>query len=72
MDAEPPYLSQLTVAGGTHNVVFIATENDSVYAFDSDSGSQLWHVSLLGSGETTSDDHNCSQITPQSASPLRR
>ena len=65
VDAEPLYLSQLTVAGGTHNVVFIATENDSVYAFDSDSGSQLWHVSLLGSGETTSDDHNCSQITPQ-------
>lgn len=65
VDAEPLYLSQLTIAGVTHNVVFIVTENDSVYAFDSDTGSQLWQVSLLPSGETTSDDHGCGQITPE-------
>lgn len=65
VDAEPLYLSQLPINGASHNVVFIATEHDSIYAFDSDTGAQLWHVSLLGSGETTSDDHGCDQITPE-------
>jgi hypothetical protein len=65
VDAEPLYLSQLPVAGGMYNVVFIATEHDSVYAFDSDTGAQLWKVSLLGSGETTSDNRGCGQVSPE-------
>jgi hypothetical protein len=65
VDAEPLYLSQLSVAGGVHNVVFIVTEHDSAYAFDSDTGAQLWKVSLLGSGETTSDDRGCGQVSPE-------
>jgi len=65
VDAEPLYLSQLSVAGAVHNVVFIVTEHDSVYAFNSDTGAQLWKVSLLGSGETTSDDRGCGQVTPE-------
>ncbi|HEV2702988.1 MAG TPA: hypothetical protein VGV09_15265 [Steroidobacteraceae bacterium] len=65
VDAQPLYLSQLTVGGGSHNVVFIATENGSVYAFDSDSGAVLWMVSLIGSGETTSDARGCNQVIPQ-------
>jgi hypothetical protein len=64
VDAQPLYLSQLAIAGGVHNVVFAATEGGSVYAFDSDSGAQLWKVSLIPSGETTSDDRGCSQVTP--------
>jgi len=64
VDAQPHYLSQLTVAGAAHNVVFVATESDSVYAFDSDTGTALWHVSLLPSGESLSDTHGCGQITP--------
>lgn len=64
VDAQPLYLSELTVAGAAHNVVFVATENDSVYAFDSDTGTTLWHMSLLPSGETTSDTHGCGQVTP--------
>lgn len=64
VDAQPLYLSKLSVAGAVHDVVFVATENDSVYAFDADTGATLWHVSLLGSGETASDDHGCGQITP--------
>ena len=65
VDAQPLYLSKLTVAGATHNVVFVATEHDSVYAFDADTGTILWQVSLIGAGETTSDDRGCSQVTPE-------
>jgi len=65
VDAEPLYLSQLSLAGTAHNVVFIATEHDSVYAFDADTGAQLWRVSLLGSGETTSDNRGCGQVSPE-------
>jgi hypothetical protein len=64
VDAQPLYLSQLTVGNAPHNVVFVETEAASVYAFDSDTGDSLWHVSLLGSGETLSDNHGCGQITP--------
>jgi outer membrane protein assembly factor BamB len=59
VDASPLYISQLTVAGAPHNVVFVATESDSVYAFDADTGANLWKVSLLGAGETRSDDLGC-------------
>ncbi len=50
--AQPLYVSGLTIPGqGTHNVVFVATENDSLYAFDADSsagtnGGLLWHANL--------------------------
>jgi hypothetical protein len=64
VDAEPLYLSNVSIAGGTHNVLYVATENDSVYAFDADSGAQLWKVSALGNGETPSDSLNCFQISP--------
>ena len=56
VDAEPLYFSAVTISGQTHNVLYVVTEHDSVYAFDADSGTQLWKVSALGSGETTSDD----------------
>jgi hypothetical protein len=65
VDAEPLYLSGLTVNGQTHNVLYVVTEHDSVYAFDADSGTQLWKVSALESGETTSDNHGCGQISPE-------
>ncbi len=65
VDAQPLYLSNLTVGGATHHVVFVATEHDSVYAFDADTGAGLWQVSLIGTGETTSDDRGCSQVTPE-------
>jgi PQQ-like domain len=65
VDAQPLYLSNLTVAGAAHHVVFVATERDSVYAFDADSGAILWQVSVLGAGETTSDARGCPQTTPQ-------
>ena len=46
--AQPLFVPQLSIGGAAHNVVFVATENDTVYAFDAD-GSQttpLWSTSL--------------------------
>ena len=66
IDAEPLYLSGVSIPGqGTHNVLYVVTENDSVYAFDADGGTLLWQVSLLQSGETPSGDFGCNQISPQ-------
>jgi hypothetical protein len=65
VDAQPLYVPNLTTSGGTHNVLFVVTEHGSVYGFDADKGTQLWQVSTLGSGETTSDNHGCTQVTPE-------
>jgi hypothetical protein len=66
VDAEPLYAQKLAVPGnGTHNVLIVATEHGSVYAFDADSGAILWQVTTLKAGETTSDPRNCSQVSPE-------
>ncbi len=52
--AQPLYISNLRINGASHNVVFVATEMASVYAFDADNfgdGSPLWKASLLKPGE---------------------
>ncbi len=65
VDAQPIYVSAVPIpAVGTRNVVYAATENDSVYAFDADSGKLYWKVSLLANGETPSDSRSCGQVTP--------
>jgi hypothetical protein len=49
-------MSGVTVGGKTHNVMYVATENDSVYAFDSDTaGAALWKTSLLNQGGNTNE-----------------
>ena len=40
--AQPLYVSNLAIAGGTHNVVFVASMLNTVYAIDADSGTPLW------------------------------
>jgi hypothetical protein len=60
--AQPLYVSGLSIPGqGTHNVVFVATEHNSVYAFDADSksgpsGGLLWQVNLGPSAATPNSD----------------
>jgi hypothetical protein len=66
VDAEPLYAPAVSIPGnGTHNVLFVATEHDSVYGFDADTGAQIWQATMLGAGETTSDNRGCGQVTPE-------
>jgi hypothetical protein len=70
VDAQPLYLSQVTIGGQKKNVLYVATEHGSVYAFDADSisgttSTSLWQITTLGSGETTSDDRGCGQVSPE-------
>ncbi len=70
VDAEPLYVGGLTINGATHNVVFVATEHDVVYAFDADTFTQLWSTSMLANfpGETTvtpSQVGDCTQVAPE-------
>jgi hypothetical protein len=52
--AQPLYVSGVTIPGkGIHNVLYIATEHDSLYAVDADNGAPLWNVSYLINGATT-------------------
>ncbi len=77
--AQPLYVPNVSIAGGTHNVVIVATEADMVYAFDADSNtgsnaSALWQANLVstlsgaGSNETplnTSTTIGCTDLQPQ-------
>lgn len=58
--AQPLYMAGVSIPGqGTHNVVYVVTENDSVYAFDADTaGKALWKVSFINpaAGITTVPD----------------
>jgi hypothetical protein len=70
--AQPLYVPNLNIAGTNHNVVFIATEHDQVYAFDVQSGTQLWQANFLKSlnplitvSSVSSNDVNCQDMTPE-------
>jgi outer membrane protein assembly factor BamB len=65
VDGQPLYVTNLSIGGAAHNVVYVVTEHDTVYAYDADSGAQLWALSLLGTGETPSDNRGCNDITPE-------
>jgi hypothetical protein len=59
VDGQPLYVPNLTFGSTTHNVVYFASEHDTVYARDGLTGTILWKVSLLKAGETPSDVRGC-------------
>jgi hypothetical protein len=72
VDAQPLYAQNVMIKGASHNVLYVVTEHDSVYAFDAetkpDAGtSTLWGpVSMAIAGETPSDAvGGCTQVTPE-------
>ena len=61
--AQPLYISNISIGGVSHNVVFVATEHDHIYAFDADGkqSTPLWQVSCIVLHGTP-----CSSIGPSS------
>jgi disulfide oxidoreductase YuzD len=63
--AQPLVLSNVAIGGGTHNVLYVATEHDSIFAIDADTGTLYWQKSLIPAGGSTvssSADLNCGDI----------
>ena len=48
IDAQPLYLSAVSIGGVTHNVVYAVNENDSIYAFDGDTGTAMASLGARG------------------------
>jgi hypothetical protein len=48
--SQPLVMGNMSINGGTHNVLVIATVNNSIYAFDADDGSLYWHKNYSESG----------------------
>jgi PQQ enzyme repeat len=66
VDVQPLYVGSVAVPhSGKHNLLIVATEHGSVYAFDADTGATIWRSSTLGPGETPSDDLQCGAVTPE-------
>ena len=66
--AQPLFLAGVPIGGRNVDVVYAATEHDSVYAFEADTGLQLWQKSfLVGAGVTTitQGDVDCGNIAPE-------
>jgi hypothetical protein len=66
--AQPLYLSSVSIAGGQHNVLYVATEHDSVYAIDADNGTVYARVSLIPAGGTTVSSYTdlaCGDLIPE-------
>ena len=71
--AQPLYVPGVSISGASHNVLYIANEHDSVYAFDADSlsATPLWHRNFVSDCITSpATPSNCSTVTPiQSGAP---
>lgn len=62
---QPLYMSNVTIAGGTHDVVYITTVNNSVYAFDANESSSpnpFWHVNFGMPANLSDGRFGCTDI----------
>jgi hypothetical protein len=66
--AQPLYMSGLYKTSSLGNVVFLATEEDYVYAFDADTYEQVWSGSYIPAGETPiptpGPENTCTNLEP--------
>ena len=69
--AQPLFVPQLSIGGANHNVVFVATENDTVFAFDADGtpSTALWTKSL-GSPSPRNDTEGISPYIGVTSTPV--
>ena len=67
--AQPLVVSGITAGGKARNVVYVATEHDSVYAFDADTGAAVWKRSFVDAGRgitpVPSQDVGVDDIAPE-------
>jgi len=69
--AQPLYVPGVNIGGALHNVVYIATEHDQVYAFDVNSGQLLWQTNFLNSSGNlvvstlSTGDVSCNDLSPE-------
>lgn len=61
--AQPLYVSQYQIGGVAHNLLIVATEHNSVYAFDADTLATLWQVNL-GTAQSSADV-GCGDVQPE-------
>lgn len=61
---QPLYMNGISVGGKIRNVVYVTTSNDSVYAFDADTGTLMWKRSFLSTGVTSVSGTNTKISTP--------
>jgi hypothetical protein len=68
VDAQPLVVTKVDVpSNGVHDLLIVATANDSVYAFDAESGALIWQRSLLGNGERSLNNNDvagCEDTVP--------
>ncbi len=69
--AQPLFVPQLAIAGTNHNVVFVVTENDTVFAFDANGtpSTALWTKSL-GSPVSVNDSEGISPSLGITSTPV--
>jgi hypothetical protein len=65
IDAQPLIASNVPVGAVGKNILYVASEHDTVYAFDADTGESLWSKSLLLAGEKPDGTHSCNAIVPE-------